>query len=76
MGVVANVGFSEFPIQSDWVGKRIRVCFAYRAADTIMGTVVRDDREEPGRMIIRLDDGRYVLSTECQHSLPEESPTP
>jgi hypothetical protein len=32
----------------------------------LMGEVVRDDIEAPYIMIIRLDDGRHVLATECQ----------
>lgn len=68
MGVVANIGYSEFPKQGPWLGQRTRVCFRYDTTKTIMGTIVRDDREEPGRTIIRLDDGRYVDGTECQHS--------
>ena len=67
MGVQKNVGYSMFPKQSDWLDKRVEVCFRYDARETIWGTIVRDDREEPGRTIIRLDDGRYVLATECQY---------
>ncbi len=33
------------------------------------GVIVRDDKEEPGEKIIKLDDGRYVLATECQYSI-------
>lgn len=69
MGVESNVGFDTFPKQSDWVGRTVRVCFNYEARE-IGGTVVRCDAEEPGKMIIALDDGRYVLSTECMYSFP------
>lgn len=68
MGVVENVGFHDWPKQGSWLGKRTRVCFRYDTANTIMGTIVRDDDEAPGLCIIRLDDGRYVMSTECMHS--------
>lgn len=30
------------------------------------GVMERDDSEEPFRGIIRLDDGRHILTTECQ----------
>ena len=70
MGVHVNIGKDKFPKQSDWVGKRTEVCFNYNSKDTIMGTFVRDDEEEPNLTIIKLDDGRYMLATECQHSPP------
>lgn len=71
MGIQENVGFDEFPIQSEWLGKRCRVSFRYNTERTIGGTVVRDDRQESGLMIIKLDDGRYVMATECHYTLPQ-----
>lgn len=68
MGIAANVGFSTFPDQSSNLGKRVTVCFHYDLANTLPGTIVRDDTQEPGLMIIRLDDGRHILSTECMYS--------
>lgn len=58
---------NNFPKQGVWLGKRVVVCFNYDTSRQFPGVVVRDDAEEPGRMIIGLDDGRYVLSTECQY---------
>ena len=66
MGVSANVGFHDYPRQGSWLNRRMVVCFDYDTANTIGATCVREDDEEPGIMILRLDDGRYVLSTECQ----------
>ena len=60
---------TEFPKQGAFLGKKVCVCFNYDPEIQFPGVVVRDDAEEPGRMIIRLDDGRYVLSTECQYKL-------
>lgn len=68
MGTVKNVGFSSFPKQGSFLNRFVQVCFDYDTSRTIEGVVVRDDAEEPGLMIISLDDGRYVLSTECQYS--------
>lgn len=62
-----TIDADRFPIQGDWLGKRVRVCFNYDTSRTLLGLVVRDDAEEPGRMIIKLDDGRHILSTECQY---------
>jgi len=73
MGEVSNVGFDRFPKQGKYKGRRVRVCFNYDASLEIMGTVIRDDAEEPGHLIIQLDDGRVVLATECMYSpLPAE----
>lgn len=62
-----TIDAERFPRQGKWWGKTVRVCFNYDTSKTLLGVVVRDDEEEPGRMIIRLEDGRHVLSTECQY---------
>lgn len=67
MGCENTIDADRFPEQGAWWGRRVRVCFNYDTSRTLLGLVVRDDAEEPGRMIIKLDDGRYVLSTECQY---------
>lgn len=69
MGVVDTISATTFPRQGPDLGGRVVVCFNYGPPD-LFGTVVRSDREHPLRTIIRLDDGRHVLSTECQRSLP------
>jgi hypothetical protein len=71
MGVVKNVGFDHFPKQGTWLGKRARVCFRYDTANCIGATIVRDDSQEPFVTILQLDDGRYVLSSECQHTVDD-----
>ena len=73
MGVNKKIGIDKFPKQAEkscfgGVGTRISVCFNYDTSKTLKGVTVRDDREEPFRTIIRLEDGRYVLATECQYS--------
>lgn len=68
MGVVKGISYDKFPAQGDYLGKRVKVCFEYDTSKVMEGEVVRDDKEAPGRLIIRLDDGRYVLSTECMYS--------
>lgn len=67
MGTCANIGTTDFPKQGDHIGRRVSVCFHFNTAALIGGIVVRDDIEEPFRTIIRLDDGRHVLATECQY---------
>lgn len=67
MGCHPNIHATKFPRQyPDKVGTRVEVSFHY-ARDSVKGTVVRDDAEEPYVTIFRLDDGRFVLSTECQY---------
>lgn len=67
MGCEANITHSKFPKQSNWLGRTVEVFFHYDSSRKIKGTVVRDDLEEPFRMIIHLSDGRMVLATECQY---------
>jgi len=68
MGIVANIRADSFPRQSEQLGKQVQVCFHYDISKIITGTVVRDDAETPWKTIIRLDDGRHVLTTECMWS--------
>ena len=68
MGVCTHIDYKMFPKQSNHSGKRAKVCFNYNLKKTIGGVVVRDDMEEPWITIIKLDDGRHVLSIECQWS--------
>lgn len=76
MGVVPNVGFDKFPKQGSWLKRRVRVCFNYDAGNSIGGVIVREDVEEPGKTIIALDDGRYVLTSECMFSLARDGDAP
>jgi len=69
MGCVKNITVDKFPSQGNHINKRCEVCFNMDTSKKILGTVVRDDEEEPGIEIIKLDDGRYILSTECQFSI-------
>ena len=67
MGMVSNITHNTFPKQGEYLNYRVKVCFHYSTDEVILGTIVRDDAEEPGRLIIELDDGRYVLATECMY---------
>lgn len=63
----------NFPKQGAYVGRRVRVCFDFDTSEQVAGTVVRDDAEEPGELIIKLDNGRYVRSVECQYGFLPKS---
>lgn len=72
MGCVNTITYDNFPVQADdkhtfqSVGKRVKVCYHYDTSRFHDGVIVRDDREEPFQTIIALDNGRYLLGTECQ----------
>jgi len=67
MGSVKNITATTFPNQGDLLGCRARVLFHY-GGPQLLGIIVRDDLDAPYVGIIHLDDGRYVLMTECQYS--------
>jgi hypothetical protein len=67
MCVVANISHDKFPKQGNWLNRPVSVCFNYDTSKRMTGTIVREDAEAPGVMIIALDNGRFVLSTECQY---------
>lgn len=69
MGCVETINAYKFPKQSEFVNRRVEVCFHYDTSKWIMGTIIRDDREEPSETLIKLDDGRVVRATECQYSI-------
>ena len=61
-----------YPKQGSWLNRRVEVCFNCDTSKLFHGTIVREDDiapGDPGYLIIKLDDGRYVLSVECQYSL-------
>lgn len=69
MGVTANVGADKFPTQGHNLGRRCMVVFNYDLTRRFPGVIVRDDITAPHLTIIGLDDGRYVLATECQYQV-------
>lgn len=76
MGVVRTITYENYPKQKDCtyrfpelaVGARVEVCYHYDWTKTHLGTIVRDDLEEPYEVIIKLDNGRYLRGAECQYS--------
>lgn len=70
MGCVNSITYDTFPKQHEkFLNKRVKVCFHYDTSKFIRGYIVRYDIDAPFKTIIKLDDGRYVLGTECQFSL-------
>lgn len=69
MGVIANINYDSFPKQGKHLRKEVEVCFHYDTSRVVRGEVVRDDIESPNITIIRLEDDRYILSTECQYRI-------
>lgn len=70
MGVEKGITATDFPRQGEFLNRRTEVCFHYDASTTLGGVFVRDDAEAPHVSIIRLDDGRHVLATECMYRPP------
>lgn len=69
MGSVSTISHEHFPKQGEMLHKRVKVAFHYNLEHTIVGTIIRDDMEHPYQTIIQLDDGHYILGTECQYSI-------
>lgn len=69
MGVHQNITTNSFPRQGDWLHKEVEVFFHYDTKNMFAGKIVRDDLQEPFLTIIQLDNGKFVLTTECQYSL-------
>jgi hypothetical protein len=68
MGCIDTITAYKFPKQSEYINRRCKVCFHYDTSKWIMGTVIRDDREEPYETLIQPDDGRTMRGVECQYS--------
>jgi hypothetical protein len=73
MECVNTITYDKFPKQNYEypefaVGARVSVYFHYDTSKICMGTIVRNDLEEPFETIIKLDDGRYLRAEECQYS--------
>lgn len=72
-----KIGKDAYPEQFDSVGARVLAAFDYDVANPLPATVLRDDAEEPFRTVLRLDDGRIVMGSECQWSkAPSGAPGP
>ncbi len=67
MGCVETITAHRFPKQGEFIGLRTKVVFHY-GSEEFGGTIVRHDMEAPHRTIISLDDGRFVLASECQYA--------
>jgi hypothetical protein len=66
MGSHPYITTADFPTQGPHLGERVLVCFHYDTSQSTKGTMVRNDYAAPWVDIIQLDDGRFVLATECQ----------
>lgn len=75
MGCVKNISADSYPAQGEFLGRDVEVCFDYDVSCVIKGKVIREDVEEPGLMLIQLENGWVIRSTECQYRLIESSAT-
>jgi hypothetical protein len=61
-----NVTSKRFPIQCEArLNRRVYVVFHDNLMEKLGGQLVRCDEEMPFVTIIKLDDGRHVLDSEC-----------
>ena len=67
MGNHPNVSIDKFPTQGTFLNQNVEVCFHYDTSRYIKGVIVRDDLEEPFLTIIKLENDKYILATECQY---------
>lgn len=67
MGVHKNIKSDYFPKQGAMLGVAVQVCFHYNRSVSFLGKCVRDDVEEPHRTIFKLNNGTYVLASECHY---------
>lgn len=68
MGNDPNISADKFPEQDALLGQKVEVCFHYDTSNTLHGLIVRSDRQAPYVTIIQLNNGRYILATECQYT--------
>lgn len=67
MGYSQHISATSFPRQGQWAHRSVLVRF-HNDERVMRGVVVRDDNSDPYVMIIRLEDGRHVLSAECVYA--------
>lgn len=75
MGCKSYMTWNTYPKQGSYLNKQVRVCFHYDTSHMFNGKIIRDDMidETKGLMIIMLDDGRVVTSTECQYTIVKDA---
>jgi hypothetical protein len=66
MGFSNYVDAVKYPKQGRMLNKKVEVCFNFDIHNIFYGKVIRYDIEEPFEVIIRLNDGRIIMSGECQ----------
>lgn len=79
MGMVSNINNVQFPVQGNFRGKKMKICFNYDTSKKYDAICIRDDAEEPGKMLFSFTHPmtgktEYVLSTECMYSPVAEKP--
>lgn len=67
MGTSPYVNVDSYPKQGQHLGKRVVVIFEYDTRHPFEGEIIRYDSTAPFVGVIKLDNGRVVLMTECQY---------
>jgi hypothetical protein len=71
MSVHKNITRTKFP-QQEHIGVEVAVTFHYDTKNPMRGHIVRSDVNSPFITIIKLVDGRYILSDECHYSIVQD----
>lgn len=67
MGIEKYVKSGVFPKQNSYLLNRsVEICIECNDAGMTKGKIVRADIEEPYVIIIHLENGQYVLGSECR----------
>lgn len=64
MTALGRITADSFPPQGKLLGRKVRVVLNHKPP-VLGGTLVRQDIAYPHVEIIQLDNGRFVLGTEC-----------
>jgi hypothetical protein len=60
-----KIGSYEFPKQNFLLGKNVKVRFNFHLTNEVYGEIVRSDENPDGKVIIKLENGKYVTKDEC-----------
>lgn len=67
MGCVNYINYTFYPEQATDLGRKVKVCYYFDSSKVHYGTIIRSDVSEPYLTIIKLDNGRVLLASECQY---------
>lgn len=74
MGEYKYLGVEKYPKQDPLlIDKKVVVMLAFDSKRPLRGRVLRADAELPREVVIKLDDDRIVLGSECSYKIAIEA---